>query len=324
MPTIPWSKLLSGLIGSFIVLGCVAATKAQATAPPTLCYAFLKGNAYQASDLYVTCGAQDERITKLGDIWDFAVATDGSVLALRRQRGTEKGKDGYGRPTDIPHFEMEVISLKPGFERHWSPVDGDASLYPYCGSILAIAQEVHVASEKPAYETYRTDNVLTGKPVTLPPYVAFGCSSDGKTVVGYLEGDRRALWAGLPPRRRIAREETQYSIVTYGVSPDGQYVAYTTLQSLCADKNGENLGCVRGSSAKISVSDRGGVLYDSGTGETCAGWECTGVFYWPAGTTEAKPIEPVGWRAQWITPEVAAALRAWRSHEYAPNGKSRN
>lgn len=323
MATIPWHKLLSGLTASFLALvGVVTLTKAQATGPPRPCYAFLRGNAHQSSDLYVACEGKNKRITKVGDIWDFAVAADGSALALRRQRGTQRGRDSYGGPIDIPHFEVEVVSLKPDFQRRWSPVEGRASLYPYCGAILALARDVYPGSGGPPKVTYSTHNVLTGRPLSLPPYVAFGCSADKKTVVGYLDVDRHTLWAGMPPQRRIVHAAQGGSVFPYDISPNGQYVGYAADDALCVDKSGQNLGCVRGWSVKISVSDWGAILYDDGTGETCAGWECMGIFYWRPGTGEPKVIEAVGWYAQWITPKVAAALRVWGSHENASGGKT--
>jgi hypothetical protein len=188
---------------------------------------------------------------------------------------------------------------------------------------------MHDGQGKPLKVTYKTYNVLTGQPLSIPPYVAFGCSADGKTVVGYLDADAHALWAGLPPQRRIAQAAQDCGMVSpFNISPNGRYVAYGPLASdfsLCVDKDGESLGCVRApsSSGKISVSDWGAVLYDAGTGETCDEWECTGVYYWQASTGKPKIVEPVGWFAQWITPGVAASLRAWRSHESVPGGRGR-
>ncbi len=280
-----WKKVFSILIPLMLVPGGFTPTKAQAMEPPRPCYAFLGGNVHKAIGLYISCEGKEELITKAQGVWDFAVAADGSALALRRERGKQKGFDVNHRPIDVPHFEIEVVSLKPGFERHWSPVEGHASLYPYCGAILAVARHMYPGSGGPLNlkVTYSTYNVLTGQPVSFPPYVTFGCSADGKTVVGNLDSYGRALWAGLPPRQRIA-QAGQYGIITYGISPNGQYVAWQVMEGirLCVDKNGESLGCVPCSSSteKISVSDWGGVLYNGGTGETCGGWECTGIFYW--------------------------------------------
>jgi len=324
----PWKKVFSALIPLLLVPGDVTPANARVIEPPTLCCAFLKGNAYQASDLYVACEGKNERITKVGDIWDFAVAADGSALALRRQRGTETGSDVDDRPIDIPHFEIEVVSLKADFQRRWSPVEGDAALYPYCGAILAVVRRLHRGSGGPPKVTYRTYNVLTGQPLSLAPYVAFGCSADKKTVAGYLDVDRHTLWAGMPPQRRIVQVARDRIVYPYDISPNGRYVAYAfagTGDALCVDENGENLGCLRGWGAypqKISISDAGRVLCDSGTGDTCGGWECMGILYWRPGNKEPKTIQPVGWFAQWITPEVAVSLRAWSSHENASGGKS--
>lgn len=319
MATSSWQKVLLTLISVFLLPGNVARTKAQATESPALCYAFLNGNDHQASDLYVSCEGKKERITKLGDIWDFAVAADGSPLALRRQRGTEPGYDSYRRPIRIPHFEIEVVSLKPDFQTRWSPVYGRVSLYPYCGTILAEARLVHAGWGEPLKVTYRTYNVLTGQPFSLPPYVDFGCSADGKTVVGYLDAERDTLWAGMPPQREVAHAAQDGVISAFGISPNGRYVAYGSLAadlSLCVDKDGESSRCVPAGSSggKLSVSDSGGVLYDGETGEVCNDWPCEGVYYWQAGTPEPKIVEAVGWYAQWITPDVATALRAWGSH----------
>jgi hypothetical protein len=326
MATIPRHKLLSGLIGSFLVFGAVALTKAQAP-PSVLCYAFLKGNAYQASDLYVSCREEKSRITRTGDVWDFAVAANGSALALRRQRGTKKGFDDFDhRPIDIPQFEIEVVSLKGDFQKHWSRLDGDVSLYPSCDTILAITREVQaLPSGGHPKVSYTTGNVLTDEPLRLDPYLAFGCNSDRKTIVGYLDPDRHTLWAGLPPRRVIVQTATGSGTGAFGISPNGQYVAYAT-DELCMDKDGKNLECLRNPGAypfKISVSDSAAVLYEGGTSETCSGWECTGVFYWRPGAKEPKVIEAEGWYAQWITPEVAAALSAWSSYTNARAGTRR-
>ena len=313
-----WRTAVSGLILVLLMPRDTSLMKAQSTEPPKLCYAFLKGNTFQASDLYVTCGAEHERITKVGDIYDFAVAADESVLALERRQGTEKGPGEHGHPTPDREFKIELVSLKPGFERHWSalPATGPVEpLYSYCGSILAVdRQRQH--HPPPAKDIYKIDNVLTGQPFSLPPYVAFGCSEDGKTVVGLLDVDAADLWLGLPPERKIARS-SPYGIYAYGISPNGEYESYESEEGLCVGRDGECSGLTRFGvgATKISVSDWGGVLYDDGTAKTCAGWECIGVFYWKAGMHQPQNVEPVGWFAQWITPEVANAIRAWSKGE---------
>lgn len=313
-----------------LVFGCGALSEAQAS-PVVPCYAFLKGNAYQASDLYTACEGENKRITTTGDVWDFAVAADGSALALRRPRGTEQVYDVDHRPIKVPHFEFQVVSLKANFQARWTSLGGKGSLdphfatilavgslHPYCGTILSV--ERHFWDPSLAREvSYDVYDPLRDQPLTMPPYIAFGCSSDKKAVLGYLDADLHALWTGLPPKRKIEPPAHVGIILPFDISPNGQYIAYAfepADSALCVDKDEERVGCLRGlssSAAKVSVSDTGDVLYDGGTGETCNGWQCMGIFYWRPGSEKPEILQPVGWFAQWISPQTAAALRAWGS-----------
>jgi len=327
-------KVTARLITLVITLSLVGFSPDASAKPPTqLCYAFLKGDVNTHSDLYVTCGGKRERITKNQDIWDFAVAGDGSALALLRHRGTEKGFGSNGMAIAIPHREIEVVSLKPDFQRRLSPRDpGNPELESSCGTVLAVSHAVSVAPSGGISEVTR--DALSGERLSYEPYYDFRCSSDRKSIVGYLDLHRRVLKVGLPPVRLIV-EAREHSIVgPYDMSPNGRYIAYVT-DALCVDDDGKNLGCVRGWGTypqKISVSNSGDVLFDGGSGEPCyfdgvgrvslktlPGYddieECTAVSYWRPGEKERQVLEIIGWSPQWITPEAAAALRAERSHE---------
>jgi hypothetical protein len=284
----------------------------------------------RAIDLYIACEGKHERITSRGDFRDFAVSLDGSTLALLRQLGKQKVRDSEGFLVTIHRYEkIQVVSLKPGFQTRWFPqVEGNVSLRSSCGTILAVGWSTYI-SRPPSSWTYKTYNVLTGQPLGLPPYAAFACSADGKSVVGILDAERKALWAGMPPQRRTATARGAGGVAPFDISPNGRYVAYFYLlvggtQGLCLERDGEDLGCVPSDSPeKISVSDWGGVLYDGGTAEACPEGACQGVYDWQAGAGQPQVVEPHGWRAQWITPEIAASLRAWRSDENASGRKSR-
>ena len=330
MPASWWKKLLLAPIVVLLLALDVVRVEAQATESPALCYAYLSSTKNRAIDLYIACEGKHERITSRGDFRDFAVSLDGSTLALLRQLGKQKVRDSEGRLVTIHRYEkIQVVSLKPGFQTRWFPqVEGAVSLQPSCGTILAVGWIIYIR-RPPSSWTYKTYNVLTGQPLSLPPYVAFGCSADGKSVVGYLSADRGALWAGRPPQRITPAARGAGGVVPFDISPNGRYVAYFyfwvgATQGLCLDKDDEDLGCVPSDSPeRISVSDWGGVLYDNGTAEACPEGACLGVFYWRAGTGQPQIVEPHGWLPQWITPEIAASLRAWRSHENTSGGKTR-
>ena len=321
-----WKKALLASMVLLLLAGDLTWISAQAVQSPPLCYAYLNGNDHQASDLYIACQGKHDRITKLGDIFDFAVAVDGSAMALWRQRGTERGYDSHQRPIRLPLFQIQVVSLKPGFQTQWfPPVEGNVWLHPWCGAILAVARRDYIG-RPPSSWTYKTYNVLTGQPLSFPPYKTFACSADGRTVIGYLDGDRQGLWAGVPPQRRIAHAASPDAGPSmFDISPNGRYVAYgppTSFSGFCVDEDG-SWGCAPAEPIKVSISDSGTALFDEGTGKTCGGWPCTGVLRWQAGTSQADVVEPVGWLPQWITPEIAASLRAWRSHENTSGGKTR-
>jgi hypothetical protein len=300
------------------------------------CYAFLKGDAFIDSDLYVTCKGKTERITNGGDICDFAVAGDGSALALLRHRGIEKGVDVDGNPVDVARKEIQIVSLEPAFQRRWSARDeGNAELVSSCGTVLAVSHAIW-GPYGGFKQIHTTRDVLSGKPLSFAPYLTFRCSSDHRAIVGQISTDRRLLNSGFPPQRTIIEAPKSSIVALYDISPDGQYVAYVT-DALCVDKNGKNLGCVSGWGTypqKISVSDSGGVLFDGGTGERCyfdtagnsspnslPGYadmeECMGISYWRPGDKGPRVLEIPGRNPQWITLRAAAALRAWWSHENA-------
>jgi len=331
VPASWWKKLLLAPIVVLLLALDVVRVEAQATESPALCYAYLSSTKNRAIDLYIACEGKHERITSRGDFRDFAVSLDGSTLALLRQLGKQKVRDSEGRLVTIHRYEkIQVVSLKPGFQTRWFPqVEGAVSLQPSCGTILAVGWIIYIR-RPPSSWTYKTYNVLTGQRLSLPPYVDFACSADGNSVVGYLSGDRRALWAGRPPQRMTATAPRAGAVPSFDISPDGRYVAYCDFTTngvasrVCLDRGGDDLGCVPSDTPeKISVSDWGGLLYDNGTGGACPEGACEGVYYWQAGTGQPRIVEPVGWHPQWITPDIAVALRAWKSHLSASGGLSK-
>jgi len=297
------------------------------------CYAFLKANAFTDSDLYVTCKGKIERITNEKDLGDFAVSSDGTAVGLLRHRGREKGSDSYGTPVDLPHQEIEVVSLDPGFQRRSCPRDeGNTELDASCGTVLAVSHAMWGPSGG-FKQVHTTRDTLSGKRLSFDPYLTFRCSSDRRAIVGHINTHRRLLEAGLPPQRVIVEAPKSSIVDPYDLSPDGQYVAYVT-NALCVENNGKDLGCVQGWGIypqKISVSNSGAVIFDAGTGETCyldaagnfslkslPGYddveECIGVSSWRPGDKRSQVLERLGRNPQWITPQAAAALRAWRDY----------
>jgi hypothetical protein len=310
------------------------------------CYAFLKGDASIGHDLYINCGAGKERITTGKDVWDFAVATDASALALWRQRGTQQlfrlGEKGL-RPSSVgPRMEIEVVSLDPHFHRRWSGLgDGPTVMDASCGTILATENDIRLLPSGRFSKTRTTYDVLSGKVLSYEPYQTFLCSSDSKVIVGNVGTDLRVLMAGWPPQRQIVEAPANNIVYVYAISPNGQYVAYVA-EDLCVEDHGRTLGCTGPSGTlprRVSVSNSMDVLMDGGTGQTqrcfldasrrkvsfepLPGYEeeeCLGVAYWRPGNKAAQVLEMFGTNPQWITPEAAAALRAWRSHEKSSGG----
>ncbi|HLB87206.1 MAG TPA: hypothetical protein VJK29_06095 [Terriglobales bacterium] len=165
----------------------------------------------------------------------------------------------------------------------------------------------------------------------LKPYGDFRCSSDRKIILGTTVADHGVLMGGLPPDRRIARLKGRGREVKYDVSPGGRYIAYFDYGKLCVEQFGSASTCVADVEAfdRISVSDSGEVFFTSHTNGTCyyrdtwhvskkplPGYsqadECHAVFSWRLGEKAPVMLEFLGRNPQWLTPEAASALHAWR------------
>ena len=314
---------LIALLGTVILAAECIAVMAQerSDVPHSLCYAFLKER-----DLYVNCGAKAERITAESDIADFAVAMDGAAVALVKEHGTEKSMDGH----DIPRRDIELVMLKPGFQRRWLPrVEGSPGVEASCGTILAVWGGIWSRPSGGFKVDWTARDAFTGKEVRYDGYFDFVCSSDRKTVVGCINSDARILMSGVPPRLQVMEATANEIVIPYNISPNGKYVAYVA-NELCVASHERTLGCLQWSGTRpgeVSVSDSMGVLLDGGTGQThrcffnAAGQlsfkplpgyskevECMGVALWRPGDKTAQVLEMFGWSPQWITPEAAAAL----------------
>jgi hypothetical protein len=297
---------------AFLARGAAGAQR-EAAPPPTLCYGYV-----YYWNLFVTCKGQTEQVTRSNDVDDFAVASDGSAVALSRRLGMKRRPSkGY----NIPEAQTELVSLKPDFQWRWLTLgSGGGSLQSSCGTILAIVQGPHLSEE--------TYDVFTGVRLRYDPYTTFLCSSDRSTIVGHISPDRHSLMTGLPPSRQIAHSK-DHIVAPYDISPNGQNVAFLSVEghSLCVENEGKNLACVNVVwTERISVSDSMGVLFTYETAmyfDRAGHWSkhqlpgyndfnlCIMLFYWRPGNKEPQELQIYGRNAQWLTPESATALCAW-------------
>jgi hypothetical protein len=256
-------------------------------------------------DVYLACQGKKVRITTEGNVTGFAVAQDGSHFIIIRERGQccgERSLSPFARET----YFLKDPSRPPTLVRE----DEEEALYASCGIILNFSDVQGQAVD-----------LVTGQPLSFPPYTSFLCSSDRKTIVGRLGPDGRALWAGLPPSREIITVKGP-ECLDYDVSANGKFVAYNLHDEgkLCVQQGTESPHCVRYrplTSEPASVADDGGVLFRTCVGSPVHPCDKTAVAYWHPGEKAPRELEFEGYAPQWLTPAAAAALLAWDSRQPA-------
>lgn len=278
----------------------------------SLCYAFLK-----QGDLFVRCNGTLIRITKEGNVNDFAVSQTGTAMVLMRKQDNR------------PIMNLQIILLKKR-EEHVLPIGQKfGSLVASCGSTLFL------------YGTRK--DLVSGVDLDFQPYFDFRCSSNREAIAGQVElndhgtivtglptgNDHSALASGLPPK--IWLDNSGSEGFGYDVSPNGEYLAYHMAGELCLIANQMTKNCVRQTDSlnRISVSDGGDIFFTTHTARTCRyrdafhvaltprpGYDsqgpCVAVAVLQRGGNSSSIIEPLARYPQWLTPEAESAVLAWR------------
>jgi hypothetical protein len=255
--------------------------------PKDPCYAFLlKG------DVTVVCEGKTARVTRRGDIHNFAVSNELATLAYIT------GSEGVAT----------LVDLKTRASRK---VQGADEVVSSCGGILPI----------PVGAGDATRELVSGAELSFPPFRRFRCSADRRSVVGI---SRRELYLG---ERKLAGPGDVHDLY-FNISADGSKVAYfNDIKPLCvAAASATEPRCVQHETMAdpVSVNDAGETLTAAGTGKGCdyknsfdfspaknptAGDdECLGVGYWKPGMESIVFLQPVGRNPQWLKAETAKLL----------------
>lgn len=320
--------LLAFLSFLLFLRGAHVAAQQEDKSHEPLCYGFLRDG-----DVFLACNSRTEQITRFGDVEDFAVAYQKPILALIRHRAKAQGRALDNGHEFISHSALQVIPLNGGPPGRMSPLQTPTVLQPSCGTVLSVMWEPSIGNR-----LGRAYDVLTGQRVEFDPYKNFRCSSDRKVVVGWENPDHMILKVGTSAERTLYAA-AEYELI-YDVSPNGEYIVYNTIEhhkgKLCLIRSGEETRCIeKGCGMSLSVSDSGAVLIGTVAVQGCyfkdsnhfsptprPGYTdetdgCPAVDYWNPRDKSSSLVEPLGRNPQWITPDAAAALRAWRSHESA-------
>ena len=265
--------------------------EAYAQEAQTLCVAYS-----QDGDVFADCNSNVLRITHTGDIRSFAATPDGEALVLVR---------GVLRST------VEV--LEPN-QRHFLKVAPNRDAEFSCGTILLTIRA------RPEIGKATVTDVLTGAAAKFPDYVAFRCSADRKVVVGWTSRADRSLYIGAPPHL-VASD-----VDLFGVSPDGQTIAYSTGFKTCVASDQSSIHCFDMPAIdRYSVSNLGQVLFTTQTDETCYYSDslhatrrrvsskqeqdaCTGIALLSNAKGEPRIVHRRGRNPQWITAAGAESL----------------
>ncbi len=283
--------------------------------PKDLCFAFLS-----KADVVVQCKGQTTQVTRRGDIESFAIYSDPPTLAYSVSRTTSRTAT-----TAWTESMSTVIDLKSSETRF---VENAGDLLNTCGGIFPIGRTRGVYSN--------VQDLVTGHPLNVQPYLRFRCSADRKTVVGTSKDQGGDLYQGAPPQLRIAAAE-RFDVFQFDVSPSGSQTSYWTGDKpLCLFASPGPARCLKdhGTLADVpSVNDSGEVLVASGTGAACAyetsynfspasasrsNDECLGIGYWKLGLESVVIVAPIGRSPQWISPSTATLLRAWSNRTGTP------
>jgi hypothetical protein len=297
-----------------LVMSVASACFAQAPEP---CFAFLlKG------DVSVTCEGTRTQITRRGDVDQFAVSNEQSVLGYITSTMT-----GRNPATAVEVDKTTLVDLRSGIIRQ---LVGDNFLISTCGGLFwgYDAQRNHSG----------TRELITGTEVVAPPYIWFRCSSDRRVVVGTTSESGGDLYEGVPPGRKIAVTGSFYP-GTFNISPNGSEVAYFTDRSPVCVASSSGMQCADRPAALPngpSVDDSGQVLFTVSTPQQCFyktasnfsperftdategdADACLAIGCWRPGLKSVDVIEPLGRNPQWISPVIAKQLRGWAAHSAA-------
>ena len=263
---------------------------------------------------------------------DFAVGPDAAVLALvRHQRKAQgrarmfevRGKDWYLES----HEALQIVRLKETGVMPLLPLQAPAELRASCGTILSVTWDpaISVGSRLGFVR-----DVVRGERVRIEPYKNFRCSSDRRTVAGWIDPEHTVLKIGVSPQQELV--DPHGHKLLYDVSPNGRYLAFGGDGKLCVAEGMAASVCVspQAHSDRLSVSDSGELLFVGVTEGGCyykdqwhastrprpgytEGDVCVAVAFWRPGEKTDQVLEPLGRDPQWITPEAASALLSWRS-----------
>ncbi len=310
---------LSSLILCAAVLGFnLRGTKSEDVKSP--CYAFLLNG-----DVYVSCNKKLIPVTMEGNVTNFAISHDASSMVLIRTEFFRHTKDVW-----IESDTMEVVALIGGRQSTVFTAPAFTGVTASCGTIiLPMATSVR--------------DVVNGSTLRFEPYNNFRCSSSRDKILGIIDSGRE-LRLGLPPTDVVVRMKNPSPIPRYyDMSPSGVYIAYAADWKLCVAENGDNSTCVDYSVIdRVSVSDSGDVIFATSTGEDCyykdmwhvskkalPGYTsqdaCVAVGLWRFREPAPKVVRVLARAPQWITPEAADALSAWRTRrQVSPRRRHHN
>jgi hypothetical protein len=291
-------------------------------AEPRLCYAFIL-----RADVFVTCQGNTTQITRREDLRSFAISDEEAAFVYTTPQALKRsGRASWGGST------ATVINLRTGGERK---VDSTWRVEKTCGGIYTASGVGRIP---------RRVDLAAGGELKFPPYDSFRCSSDRRIVAGFSRTLGGGLYAGAPPRTKIADAKAA-GATEFDVSPNGSKVAYFNSPSspLCVANETGPVTCVddtRSMADPPSVNDAGEVLVTaaagipSGCGYKSSTWfmpgvvvpggpgdECLAIGYWRPGLKEIELIERLGRMPQWIKPETAQLLRGWAASQPVPTGK---
>ena len=270
------------------------------------CFAYL-----QNGDVYAKCSGDVLRLTRSHDLSDFAIADNGSVLAIKRERVIGLTKDGSGAIMDC---DVRLYSLSSNTTPRTIP-HACGQLYASCGTVVLDDR------------TTGTEDLITGTPIHREGLRSFLCSANKTVVAGWREYCCHDFLVRGP-------SVTQVEPIAGGasVSPAG-VVAYfsrgltglSSNNSLCVIERGGNRTCLKDADAfgKLSVSDSGDVLFTTHTEGGCryhknsitrakpphfGNDQCLGIAIWNPSSGKAL-VKDLAQRPQWLTPEAWSAIR---------------
>jgi hypothetical protein len=300
---------------------------AQSSSPPNLCFAFLR-----QGNIWVHCVGKTQAVTADGRVYDYAISSDASYLAMYKSMDSKQPSEG--------NQEVVLVALQKGFVTSTSPVHlAMPRLRSSCGTI-AISQTGGNADD--------TYDAISGKPIRpkgegasggsksdASEYGDFGCSSDRSVIAGlYKEKDislHSVLITGWPVYLYLGPEMNVYS-----VSPSGRYVAYDQNDGpLCVTQVDENIGhsdCRYESriNGRLEVDNSGGLLFE-GSDNRVSGCSyrdyqhyspgpfeksqdsCPAIWYWRPGQKGELIVEDLARNPEWISEEQASLLEEWAS-----------